>query len=133
MQIWSEFLSCPDKGEVFPFSGCLVTLSLIQSTAGICDHVFFFLGSWIRRIFRLHLTEDSPGGKVGPIGGQNERLFRIQHAQASWRDEVWFELLERTLAFLSPEELNVLLQHSQGCICAMGDAAAVGDGAAGKC
>ena len=111
MQILSEFLSCPDKGEAFPFSGCVVTLSLIQSTTGICDHVFFVLGSWVRRILRLHLTEDSPDGKLGPICGQNERLFRIRHAQASWRDEVCLELLERTLAFFSPEKLNVFLQQ----------------------
>ena len=77
MQILSEFHSCPDKGEAFPFSGRVVTLSLIQSRTGICDHVFFVPGSWVRSIFRLHLAEDSNDGKLGPICGQNERLLQI--------------------------------------------------------
>ena len=111
VQILCEFLSCPNKGETFPFSGRVVTLSLIQSTAGVCDHVFFVLGSWVRRIFRLPLAEHSTDGKLGPICGQNEWLFRIRHTQTSWSDEVGFELLKRTLAFLSPERLKVLLQQ----------------------
>ena len=77
----------------------------------MCDHVFFVLGSWVRRILRLHLAEDSTDGKLGPICCQNERLFQIRHAHTSWRDEVCLELLIRTLAFLSPEEPCVRLQQ----------------------
>ena len=63
-------------------------------------------GSWVRRFFRQHLVDNSTDSKLGPICGQNERLFRIQHAQASWRDEVCLELLKHTLGLASGDNAD---------------------------